>query len=128
MAALAASQHPKEAAELAVWLTIDPKATELYTTKQFLFPTRKAILESSEFADKPFEFYGGQAVNKVFVESAKAVDPSFQWSPFQDYVNQTMGDKLGAAAAGNGTLAAAFDSLQDTLVQYAKDQGFTVKT
>jgi hypothetical protein len=39
-----------------------------------------------------------------------------------------MGDKLGAAAAGNGTLAAAFDSLQDTLVQYAQDQGFTVKT
>ncbi len=128
LAALAASKHPKEAAELAVWLTIDPKATELYTTKQFLFPTRKAILESSEFADKPFEFYGGQAVNKVFVESAKAVDPSFQWSPFQDYVNQTMGDKLGAAAAGNGTLAVAFDSLQDTLVQYAQDQGFTVKT
>ncbi len=128
LAAFAASKHPKEAAELAVWLTIDPKATELYTTKQFLFPTRKAILESSEFADKPFEFYGGQAVNKVFVESAKAVDPSFQWSPFQDYVNQTMGDKLGAAAAGNGTLAAAFDSLQDTLVQYAQDQGFTVKT
>ena len=113
---------------MAIWLTIDPKATELYTTKQFLFPTRKAILESSEFADKPFEFYGGQAVNKVFVESAKAVDPSFQWSPFQDYVNQTMGDELGAAAAGNGTLAEAFDSLQDTLVQYAQDQGFTVKT
>ncbi len=64
----------------------------------------------------------------MFIESAKAVDPSFQWSPIQDYVNQTMGDKLGAAAAGNGTLAVAFDSLQDTLVQYAQDQGFTVKT
>jgi multiple sugar transport system substrate-binding protein len=128
LAALAASQHPKEAAELAVWLTIDPKATELYTTKQFLFPTRKAILDSPGFTDKPFDFYGGQAVNKVFSESAKAVDPSFQWSPFQDYVNQTMGDELGAAAAGKRTLAAAFDSLQDTFVQYAKDQGFTVKT
>ena len=128
LAVLAASQHPKEAAELAVWLTVDPKATELYTTKQFLFPTRKAILDSPGFGDKPFDFYGGQAVNKVFAESAKAVDPSFQWSPFQDYVNQTMGDELGAAAAGKRTLAAAFDSLQDTFVQYAKDQGFTVKT
>jgi multiple sugar transport system substrate-binding protein len=128
LAAFAASKHPAEAAELAIWLTIDPKATELYTTKQFLFPTRKAILDSSDFADKTFDFYGGQAVNKVFIESAKGVDPSFQWSPFQDYVNQTMGDVLGAAAAGKGTLATAFDSLQDTFVQYAQDQGFTVKT
>jgi multiple sugar transport system substrate-binding protein len=128
LAALAGSQHPAEAAELAIWLTVDPKATELYTTKQFLFPTRKAILASSDFADKSFDFYGGQAVNKVFAESAKGVDPTFQWSPFQDYVNQTMGDVLGAAAAGKGTLAAAFDSLQDTFVQYAQDQGFTVKT
>ena len=64
----------------------------------------------------------------MFIKSAKGVDPSFQWSPFQDYVNQTMGDVLGAAAAGKGTLAAAFNSLQDTFVQYAQDQGFTVKT
>jgi hypothetical protein len=39
-----------------------------------------------------------------------------------------MGDELGAAANGKGTLAEAFDRLQDTFVQYAQDQGFTVKT
>jgi hypothetical protein len=39
-----------------------------------------------------------------------------------------MGDELGAAASGKGTLAEAFDRLQNTFVQYAQDQGFTVKT
>jgi multiple sugar transport system substrate-binding protein len=128
LAALAASQHPKEAAELAIWLTTNKEATTLYTTKQFLFPVLNDLLNSPEFANKPFEFYGGQQVNQIFIESAKNVDPSFQWSPFQDYVNSTMGDELAAAASGKGTLAEAFDRLQNTFVQYAQDQGFTVKT
>ena len=128
LAALAASQHPKEAAELAIWLTTNKEATTLYTTKQFLFPVLNDLLNSPEFANKPFGFYGGQQVNQIFIESAKNVDPSFQWSPFQDYVNLTMGDELGAAASGKGTLAEAFDRLQNTFVQYAQDQGFTVKT
>jgi multiple sugar transport system substrate-binding protein len=128
LAALSTSEHPAEAAELAIWLTTDPETTSLYTTKQFLFPVLESLLDSPEFADRPFDFYGGQPVNQVFVESAKAVDPTFQWSPFQDYVNQTMGDELGAAANGSGPLADAFDSLQDQIVQFAEDQGFTVKT
>jgi multiple sugar transport system substrate-binding protein len=128
LAVIANTPHPKEAAELAIWLTTDKEPTTLYTTQQFLFPVLNELLDSPAFADRPFEFYGGQAVNQIFVESAKNVDPSFQWSPFQDYVNQTMGDELGAAASGKGTLAEAFDRLQDQFVQYATDQGFTVKT
>ena len=128
LAVLSSTRRLKEAAELAIWLTTNPQATSLYTTKQFLFPVVNALLDSPEFANKPFDFYGGQPVNQVFIESAKAVDPSFQWSPFQDYVNQTMGDELGAAASGKRTLAEAFDRLQDNFVRYAQDQGFTVKT
>ena len=108
LAAIKNSAHPKEAAELAIWLTTDKKATTLYTTQQFLFPVLNDLLKSPDFVDRPFEFYGGQPVNQVFAELANNVDPSFQWSPFQDYVNQTMGDELGAAANGKGTLAEAF--------------------
>ena len=100
LATLATSQHPKEAAELAIWLTTNKEATTLYTTKQFLFPVLNDLLNSPEFANKPFDFYGGQQVNQIFIESAKNVDPSFQWSPFQDYVNSTMGDEFGRPRAG----------------------------
>jgi multiple sugar transport system substrate-binding protein len=64
----------------------------------------------------------------VFVESANAVDGSFQWSPFQDYVNAQFGNELSAAAGGKGTLLEALDRLQRNIVAYAKAQGFTVKT
>jgi multiple sugar transport system substrate-binding protein len=71
------------------------------------------------------EFYGGQEVNKVFAKSANAVLP-FEWSPFQDFVYQSMADEFGASINGNGTLSDAFDRIQDAVVIYAKEQGFTV--
>jgi multiple sugar transport system substrate-binding protein len=45
LAVMKATQHLPEAAELAVWLTTNPEATKLYTTKQFLFPCTTALQE-----------------------------------------------------------------------------------
>jgi multiple sugar transport system substrate-binding protein len=126
LAVMKTTQHPAEAAELAIWLTTDPEATKLYTTKQFLFPTRTSLLESPEFAGNKNDFYGGQPVNEVFVKSSKAIDLGFEWSPFQDYLYQAMTDEFGAAVSGKGTLADAFGRIQDSVVTFAKDQGFTV--
>ena len=80
LAVMKATQHLPEAAELAIWLTTNPEATKLYTTKQFLFPCTTALLTSAEFAGQKMDFYGGQAVNKVFAKSADAVRP-FQVDP-----------------------------------------------
>jgi multiple sugar transport system substrate-binding protein len=126
LAVMKATQHPAEAAELAIWLTTDPEATKLYTTKQFLFPTLTSILESPEFAGQEYPFYGGQPVNEVFVKSAKAIDLNFEWSPFQDFFYQAMADEFGAAISGSGTLADAFDRIQAAVVTFAEEQGFTV--
>ncbi len=121
------TKHAKEAAQLATWLTTNPEATKLYTTDQFLFPTRTALLESAEFRETPYPFYGGQKINEVFIESSRNVDPGFRWSPFQDYINSQVGNELSAAASGKGTLVQALDRLQDSIVRYAKNQGFTVR-
>jgi multiple sugar transport system substrate-binding protein len=121
------TKHAKEAAQLAIWMTTNPEATKLYTTDQFLFPTRTALLESAEFRNTPYPFYGGQTINEVFIDSSRNVDPGFRWSPFQDYVNSQLGIELSAAASGKGTLVQALDRLQDTIVRYAKAQGFTVR-
>ena len=126
LAVMATTEHPAEAAELAIWLTTDPETTRLYTTKQFLFPTQKAILESQEFLNHKSEFYGEQAVNEVFVRASGAVDLGFEWSPFQDFFYQTMTDEIGVALGGNGTMEEAFDRIQDAVVAFAQDQGFTV--
>jgi multiple sugar transport system substrate-binding protein len=125
LAVMKATQHLPEAAELAIWLTTNPEATKLYTTKQSLFPCTSALLSSPEWAGTKMDFYGGQAVNKVFTKSANAVR-SFEWSPFQDFFYQSMTDEFGASISGKGTLRDAFDRIQDAVVTYAKEQGFTV--
>jgi multiple sugar transport system substrate-binding protein len=125
LAVMKATQHLPEAAEVAIWLTTNPEATKLYTTKQNLFPVTNALLASPEWAGAKLDFYGGQAVNEVFAKSANAVLP-FEWSPFQSFLYQTMADEFGASISGNGTLSDAFDRIQDAVVAYAKEQGFTV--
>jgi multiple sugar transport system substrate-binding protein len=126
-AVMKASKHPQEAAAF-VWMNHSQQALDVRMAKQFAFPTLTRYLNDPEFIARSYPFYGGQAVNKVFVESANAVDGSFQWSPFQDYVNAQFGNELSAAAGGKGTLLEALDRLQRNIVAYAKAQGFTVKT
>jgi len=125
LAVMKTTQHLPEAAEVAIWLNTDPAPTKLYTTKQNFFPCTNALLSSPEWAGAKPEFFGGQEVNKVFAKSAAAVS-TFEWSPFQDFLYQSMADEFGASIGGKGTLSDAFDRIQDAVVTYAKDQGFTV--
>jgi multiple sugar transport system substrate-binding protein len=87
---------------------------------------QKALLADKELMGHKYDFYGGQAVNEIFAEAENHVDPSFEFAPFQDYVNSQLQDELAAALSGKGTLAEAFDRVQDTIVGYAADQGYTV--
>lgn len=125
LAVMKTTQHLAEAAEVAIWLDTDPEATKLYTTKQNFFPCTNALLSSPEFADQKPEFFGGQEVNKVFAKSASAVTP-FEWSPFQSVIYQSMSDEFSAWIGGKGTMSDAFDRIQDAVVAYAQDQGFTI--
>jgi multiple sugar transport system substrate-binding protein len=120
------SENAEEAAQLAIWLTHDPKPTELYTTKQFLFPVLNDLLDSPEFRNRKFDFYGGQAVNSIFVEASKNVDTGFEWSPFQDYVDTQMVEQFGAAVTGDTEFSQVPENLQDKISRYAKQQGFKV--
>ncbi len=118
------SKHPKEAAQLAMWLMNDQAPTKTYVTKQFLFPTQRPILDSDWFAEQPYAFYGEQKVNQVFIEASKHVATDFQWSPFQDYVFSQMTDLLGQASQGKLGFGDVPRKLQDNLVSYANSQGF----
>jgi multiple sugar transport system substrate-binding protein len=120
------SAHPKEAAELAMWVNDNKASATMLTQKQYLFPTLKSVLNDSSVIGAPVAFYGNQPVYKIFAAAASHVDTSFQWSPFQDYVYTQMSDAFGPAANGNGTLVQGMQTLQTNVVNYAKQQGFTV--
>lgn len=120
------SQHPKEAAEFAIWLNDNPQSAKLFASEQFFFPVTNSVLKDPSF-DSPQPFYGGQKVNGIFADASNHVDVNFQWSPFQDYVYAQMANDLSAAVNGKTTYTAAMNTLQSNLVSYAKSQGFTVQ-
>ena len=126
MAVMAPSQHQKEAAMLAAYVASDPDEARFWNQTVFLFPVEKALLSDAALMGTKYDFYGGQPVNQVFAEMASEVDPSFQFAPFQDNVNSHLQDEFAAALGGNGKIADAFDRVQDAIVAYAKDQGYTV--
>ena len=120
------SEYSEEAAQLAIWLTNASEPSKLYTTKQFLFPVLNDLLDSPEFKNQKSEFYGGQAVNAVFVEASDNVNKGFEFSPFQDYVYTQMQEQFGAAATGDTEFSQVPVNLQDKITNYAKQQGFKV--
>ena len=109
------------------WFLTERGPTELYVNKQFLTPTLNTLLDDRAMLDTPFPFCGGQKVNEVVFDAAKKIMPPIAWAPFHDYVIEVMNDELSQASAGRRKLAEGFDRIQDKLVAYAKDQGFTVK-
>jgi multiple sugar transport system substrate-binding protein len=124
-----ASAHPKEAAEFAKWLNTDPKITLDLTNpdKAGLFPVVQGTLSNKDWSDVPYEYWSGQPIHQVMAEAAQQVNPSFQWSPFTDFVYTTYADLLTQVKAGTLTLEDAMKQLQEKSVTYAKDQGFTVQ-
>jgi multiple sugar transport system substrate-binding protein len=121
------SQHPEEAAQLAIWINHEREPATMFALEQFFFPPQLEVLEDPKFRDFAFEFYGGQQVNQVFIESSEQVETGFQWSPFQSYVYDQLAETYGGQMKPGGDMVGALDRLQDTIVDYAESQGFTVQ-
>ncbi len=125
-AAFTTSPHLKEATEFAMFMGGDHESGKYWNQKQFFFPVLKDLVVDPELMGTKYDFYGGQAVNEVFAKAANEVDPTYEFAPFQDYVNDQLQNELNAAVSGKGTLSEALDKVQATVVAYATDQGYTV--
>lgn len=121
------SKFPAQSAELAKWLMTDKTSATMFSTEQFLFPSKNSVLKDPAYVDQKVPFYGGQQVNKQYAEYSDAVGKDFTWSPFQDYVYSQMNETVGKAITSKGDIGEALDALQTKLVAYAKAQGFKVK-
>lgn len=125
-----ATTHPTEAAKFAQWLTTDPKPTLEVTNaaKAALFPVTTGVLANPDWLNVTDDYWSGQKIHQVMAEAAQNVNVDFGWSPFTNFVYTTYGDLLVKVRAGSLTFEDAMKQLQDTVVSYAKDQGFTVTT
>lgn len=91
------------------------------------FPALKSILNGDEFKNATNEYFGGQKVNEVLSRAAQMDSSSYQFLPFSTYAQSIFGDYISKAYQGETSLKKAVVSYQNALVDYAKEQGYTVK-
>jgi multiple sugar transport system substrate-binding protein len=73
-AVLSTTKNKIAAYELAKWINNEKSSTDLFASKQFLFPTANNVLTDPTFTDQKSDFYGGQKVNKLFSDISTTVD------------------------------------------------------
>ncbi|NEE04293.1 ABC transporter substrate-binding protein [Phytoactinopolyspora halotolerans] len=93
---------------------------------QGAFPATSEHLESEEFLNTEFEYFGGQQANQIFAESAANVVEGWSYLPFQVYANSIFNDTVGQAYVSGTSLLEGLQAWQDATVTYGTDQGFTV--
>jgi multiple sugar transport system substrate-binding protein len=91
------------------------------------FPSTVADLESDEFLGYESEYFGGQKINEVLVQSASDVVEGWSYLPFQVYSNSVFSDTVGQSYAKKSDLNAGLSDWQKAITKYGNEQGFTVK-
>jgi multiple sugar transport system substrate-binding protein len=91
------------------------------------FPATTAELQSQEFLNADFKYFGGQKVNQVLSESASNVITGWSYLPFQVYANSIFNDTVGKAYVSGTTLQDGLKAWQDASIKYGQEQGFSVQ-
>ena len=122
----AQSAHQKEATEFVSWLTSTLASWEIAVTPPTQdFPSMPAAQKLASFENRTIPLTGSQKVEQPYIDSAADLK-TIEWLPFMTYVSSKASDTFNSVAEHKSTLEAAFQTLQNDLVSYAKAQGFTV--
>lgn len=90
------------------------------------FPATVADLESEEFLETEYEYFGGQQINEVFAESASNVGEDWSYLPYQAHANSLFSDTVGQAYVSSVPLTEALSHWQEASINYGESQGFSV--
>ncbi|PXA69760.1 ABC transporter substrate-binding protein [Cryobacterium arcticum] len=90
------------------------------------FPSTVADLNSDEFLGYESDYFGGQKINEVLVQSAEDVVPGWSYLPFQVYSNSIFSDTVGQSYADKGDINEGLTAWQKATASYGNEQGFTV--
>ncbi len=123
------SQHPAQAAEFAEWLAASPQSWNLaVTSPSLLFPTYKPELGATAVQSLTIPML--EKGSPLFANPAKTAPkiPAITWPPFMTYYLNSTTAWAAKFFAGTQTLPQYLRLLQTNMVNYAKQQGFSVST
>jgi len=83
------SKHPKEAAELAAWLTAPEQQIKAFQAKG-PFPSQVEALNSPELLEQTDEYFGGVQTGKIFAEQARKIPRAQYKGPADGEIQETV--------------------------------------
>jgi multiple sugar transport system substrate-binding protein len=125
-AVTAQSSQPELAAKVAFGIYADDASLADGWQNQIIFPLNQNVLTSDDFLNAEVGFFNGQQANKEVYIPAENAYKGFTYSPFGSFYYASFTEALAAINAGEKTGSQAADDLQQVLVDYATEQGFTV--
>jgi len=120
------TEHPREAAQFALWLNTNPQALEILNREGGLYPATTAGLEI-EPLQQPSEFFSNQNIFETFAEAAQNVDTSWAWGPIMTTTYSDLADGFGRALNGRSTLTEAIEQAQQRTVRAMQQQSLQVE-
>ncbi|GAA1955668.1 ABC transporter substrate-binding protein [Microbacterium aquimaris] len=119
------TEHLYEATQFALWLNTSEEALTALNQSANLYPATEAGLQLPVLAEG-VEFYGGQAIYDVFADAAAEVNPDFLWGPTMTQTYADVSDGFQRAVTGQGTLAEALQSAQESTIATLEAQSIPV--
>ncbi len=121
------AKDPELAAKVAFGVYADDESLRDGWVNQIIFPLNVNVLNDPEFIDLEVAFFGGQQANKeVYVPAANGYT-GMNYTPIGQFYYTAFTDQIAAINDGSATGSEAADALQEAVVAYATEQGFTVK-
>ncbi|GAA2783625.1 sugar ABC transporter substrate-binding protein [Kitasatospora paracochleata] len=120
------SKKAKAAVEFATWATTTPEGIQarIASGTSSLFPADPELIPAAKAAFNT-DFYGGQDIYSVFVDSSKSIRQGWTWGPTMGVTNNAMKDAFGKLGQG-GTIQSAVDAAQQGTVAELKNRGLKV--
>lgn len=121
------AKNPELAAEVAFGVYADDASLKDGWENQIIFPLNVNVLNDPAFQDYEVPFFDGQQANKeVYVPAANAYT-GMTYTPIGQYYYSAFTQQIAAINDGSVTGSEAADALQDDVVAYATEQGYTVE-
>ncbi|GAA3929843.1 ABC transporter substrate-binding protein [Microbacterium soli] len=120
------TENAAAAAEFAAWLNGSDDTQDALITVGGLFPSTLNGL-ASDALTAPSDFFGGQVVNEVFIESAKQTPATWVEGPNYGAIQTVLLDEFAKVVGGEGTFLQALDTAQQAAVADLESRGLSVK-
>ncbi|MEV0598722.1 extracellular solute-binding protein [Streptomyces sp. NPDC050315] len=121
----AASDHPREAAEFALWLNTDPDSLRILIHASGLLPAATTGLDLAAAAPG-VAYFGNQRINRLFVDAARRLSTRWSYGPGMEHSYATFTGGLADVVDGRRKLPGLMTEVQSATVALLTAKGLSV--